>query len=105
MYDLDYNSLDVSFTRPNGKSEIVGSLKKGIEIQCHDKSHKKYYQLSYNDGHLIRKWGRIGNKPQSKVERMDQRDAYYEVSELLEDKYKKGYRMEKDMILHELGIL
>jgi predicted DNA-binding WGR domain protein len=106
MYSIDSNNLDVYFDRGKklGK-EKIGNLTSGIEIQCHDKNHKKYYKLRYYDGALTREWGRIGNNPQIKSQPMDISNACYDVEELLQDKYKKGYRLEKDKILHELGIL
>ena len=106
MYSIDYSNMDVRFYRgPNLGVEKIGNLSKGIEIRCYDKNHQKYYKLRYFDSHLIREWGRIGNKSQMKMEALSPSGACAETERILEDKYKKGYRLEKDKILHELGIL
>lgn len=105
MFSITFE-MDVYFNRGgNVGEEFIGNLKNGIEIQCHEKNHMKYYRMEYENGILRRQWGRIGNAPQVLEEELDNFSACIEVERILKDKYNKGYRLEKDKILHELGIL
>ena len=103
MFDIrkpySYNGDDIE------QGAVVGNLLDGFEIVNHAEHHKKYWRVRYNQDEqlLIREWGRIGNSPQRKEEYKSPSQAIIVVIDLVDSKFRKGYRTQQDTLRFLLG--